>query len=77
MPETSVTLTDLIQGISDYIEVVHGGTLSLTAYDGETVTVRFGGNCTDCDYRRWTLVNGIERSVKRHFPDVQQVVAED
>ena len=77
MTETTVTLADLIQGISDYMEVVHGGNLTLVEYDGETVKVRFGGNCSDCEYRRWDLVTGIERSVKRHFPEVKHVSAED
>lgn len=77
MMETAMSLNDLIQGISDYMEVVHGGTLSLVAHDGDTVKVRFGGNCADCEYRRWDLVMGIERAVKRHFPTIEKVVAED
>jgi len=77
MVETPVTLTNLIQGISDYMEVVHGGTLSLVDYDGETVKVRFGGNCSNCDYRRWDLITGIESAVKRHFPNVKQIVADE
>jgi Fe-S cluster biogenesis protein NfuA len=77
MSELPEKLQDLICGISEYMEVVHGGTLTLVDYDGETVKVRFGGSCMDCIYRRWDLVMGIERAVKRLFPEVRQVIAVD
>jgi Fe-S cluster biogenesis protein NfuA len=73
--EEKVTLPELIEAISDYMEVVHGGTLSLVGFDGETVQVQFGGVCTDCELRRWDLVMGVERAVKRMFPEVKKVVA--
>ncbi len=73
--EEKVTLPELIEAISDYMEVVHGGTLSLIGFDGETVQVQFGGACTDCELRRWDLIMGVERAVKRMFPEVKKVVA--
>jgi len=73
--EKKITLPELIEAISDYMEVVHGGTLSLIEYDGETVKVRFGGACTDCELRRWDLVMGVERTIKRLLPEVKQVIA--
>lgn len=74
--DRTVTLPELVEAISDYMEVVHGGTLSLVSFDGETVRVRFGGACTDCDLRRWDLVMGVERAIKRLMPAVKQVVAD-
>ncbi len=73
--EEKVTLPELIEAISDDMEVVHGGTRSLIGFDGETVQVQFGGACTDCELRRWDLIMGVERAVKRMFPEVKKVVA--
>jgi Fe-S cluster biogenesis protein NfuA len=73
---TQITLPELIEAISDYMEVVHGGSLSLVSFDGETVRVKFGGACTDCDLRRWDLTMGVERAIKRVLPQVKQVLAE-
>ena len=52
----------------------HGGGIEVIDYDNNKLFVKLSGGCQGCAGARLTLKNGIERIVKQHFPEVEEVV---
>jgi len=52
-----------------------GGNISLIDIEGNTVKVKFLGACTNCNINKMTLKNGIEETIKRHVPQITEVIA--
>ena len=63
----------LIQGLSDYIEQFHGGSVEFIAFDGKVLKVRLGGACLGCPLSPNTLHGWVEGTVKQFFPQVEVV----
>lgn len=52
----------------------HGGGAEIVDVDGDRVYLRLQGGCQGCSASSATLKDGIERIVKRHFPEIEEVV---
>ena len=53
----------------------HGGMVSLETITPEKeVVLRFGGGCHGCGMADVTLKNGIETTLKKHFPEITAIV---
>ena len=52
----------------------HGGNASIVDIDNDKLFLVLTGGCQGCASSSATLKDGIERLVKRHFPDIQEVV---
>ena len=52
----------------------HGGSVAIVDIDNDRLFLRLSGGCQGCSSSSATLKDGIERMVKRHFPDIQEVV---
>lgn len=70
-----LTLEELIEQISRYLEAYHGGSVELVSYAAGEVHVRLGGQCLGCPYMQATLALGIEKTIQHYFPEVRRVVA--
>jgi Fe-S cluster biogenesis protein NfuA len=68
-------LNTLIEYVSGFIEMYHGGSVEIVDYDGETLKVRFGGACIGCHMAAWTLRMTVERTVCQFFPGLKNVIA--
>ena len=56
----------------------HGGDIELVGSDGESkVEVRLQGACRGCPGAKMTLRMGVERLLKEHMPEIEQVEAVD
>ena len=55
----------LIEQISAYIEQFHHGSVELIGVEGDTITVRLGGACAECELS--TLRCSICRQNRRRF----------
>ncbi len=52
-----------------------GGDIELVEIIGEKVVkVRLLGSCTACSINQMTLKSGVEMTIKKHVPSVEQVV---
>jgi len=52
-----------------------GGDISLVSIDNETsVKVRLEGNCMGCSVNQMTLKSGVEMTIKKHAPQIEEVV---
>ncbi|MBT8280258.1 MAG: NifU family protein [Muriicola sp.] len=52
-----------------------GGDISLISIEnGNLVKVRLEGNCVGCSVNQMTLKSGVEMTIKKHAPQIEQVV---
>lgn len=72
--------TDLIDRIKAALDEIRpflnndGGDIELVSVEGDIVNVRLLGTCTDCTVNRMTLKSGVEMTVKKHAPEISQVI---
>ncbi len=52
-----------------------GGDITLVAIeDDKLVKVRLEGNCVGCSVNQMTLRSGVEMTIKKHAPQIEEVV---
>lgn len=52
-----------------------GGDISLVSIDNDTlVRVKLEGNCVGCTVNQMTLKSGVEMTIKKHAPQIEQVI---
>ena len=51
-----------------------GGDITLVEVKNKTVKVRLEGACTSCSVNQMTLKTGVEMTIKKHAPEIQNVV---
>jgi Fe-S cluster biogenesis protein NfuA len=52
-----------------------GGDISLISIDGDkSVKVRLQGNCVGCSVNQMTLKSGVEMTIKKHAPQIEEVI---
>lgn len=52
-----------------------GGDISLVSIeDGKIVKVQLEGTCVDCSVNQMTLKSGVELTIKKHAPEIEQVI---
>lgn len=51
-----------------------GGGIELIETDGKIVKVRLLGNCVDCSVNQMTLKSGVEMTIKRYAPQIEEVI---
>ena len=52
-----------------------GGDISLVSIDdGTSVKVRLEGNCIGCSVNQMTLKSGVEMTIKKYAPQIEEVI---
>ncbi len=52
-----------------------GGDISLVSIDNDTsVKVKLEGNCIGCSVNQMTLKSGVEMTIKKYAPQIEEVV---
>lgn len=51
-----------------------GGDISLVAIENNTVKVKLEGNCITCNVNQMTLKTGVEMTIKKYVPDIEEVI---
>lgn len=52
-----------------------GGDISLVSIENDTsVKVRLEGNCIGCSVNQMTLKSGVEMTIKKHAPQIEEVI---
>ncbi|MEO1546158.1 MAG: NifU family protein [Bacteroidota bacterium] len=52
-----------------------GGDISLISIDnGNSVKVRLEGNCIGCSVNQMTLKSGVEMTIKKYVPQIEEVI---
>jgi Fe-S cluster biogenesis protein NfuA len=51
-----------------------GGNIKLVGIEGAIVKVKLIGTCVGCSVNHMTLKNGVEASIKKYVPQIEQVI---
>ena len=51
-----------------------GGDISLIEIKKNTVKVKLEGACSTCTINQMTLKSGVEMTIKKHAPEIQNVI---
>ncbi|TVZ56275.1 Fe-S cluster biogenesis protein NfuA [Lutibacter sp. Hel_I_33_5] len=51
-----------------------GGNIKLISIEDAIVKVQLEGACTGCSVNQMTLKNGVEATIKKYAPQIEQVV---
>ena len=53
-----------------------GGDITLVSIDNnKVVNVKLHGNCVSCTVNQMTLKSGVEMTIKKHVPEIKEVVS--
>ena len=77
----TMTSEELKQKVEEALEEIRpfllndGGNISLVDIENDTlVKVRLEGNCVGCTVNQMTLKSGVEMTIKKHAPQIEEVV---
>jgi len=51
-----------------------GGNIKLLSIEGVVVKVQLEGACTGCSVNQLTLKNGVEATIKKYAPQIEEVI---
>lgn len=71
--ELKASVEIALQEIRPYLEA-DGGNIKLIDVTNDTVRVQLEGACLGCSVNQMTLKNGVEATIKRHAPQVKNVI---
>ncbi|GGH35930.1 nitrogen fixation protein NifU [Mangrovimonas yunxiaonensis] len=76
-----MTQEELKQNVEKALEEIRpflqsdGGNISLLSIeDGKLVKVQLEGACTSCSVNQMTLKSGVEMTIKKYAPQIEQVI---
>ncbi len=61
----------LVEHLSGYIEMYHGGAVKMVSFDGATLKIQMSGACIGCPLSPVTLHGWVEGTVRQFFPNVK------
>lgn len=73
-------MSDLNQRIEQALEEIRpflktdGGDIALLGVEEQTVKVQLLGACVGCSVNQMTLKQGVELTIKKYAPEIQEVV---
>lgn len=72
--EVKINVEKALEEIRPFLES-DGGNISLVSIDDDRlVTVRLEGACVGCSVNQMTLKSGVEMTIKKYAPQIEQVV---
>ena len=76
-------MSDLNQRVETALEEIRpflksdGGDIALIGIEDATVKVQLLGACVGCAVNQMTLKQGVELTINKHAPEIQEVVSVD
>jgi len=65
---------DALQEIRPFLQSDGGDIALLSIEDGRTVKVQLEGACVGCSVNQMTLKSGVEMTIKKHAPQIEEVI---
>lgn len=76
-----MTTEELTQNVEKALQEIRpflqsdGGDISLISIDnGKSVKVKLEGNCIGCSVNQMTLKSGVEMTIKKYAPQIEEVI---
>ena len=64
---------DALSEIRPFLES-DGGNIELVSITDDVVKVKLLGNCVNCSVNQMTLKNGVEMTIKKYAPDINEEI---
>ena len=74
MTASETKIEEALEGIRPFLKK-DGGDVELISYEDKVVKLRLLGACKTCDISHLTMKAGVEESIKRLLPEVEEVLA--
>jgi len=75
MPEQlKLTIEKALDEIRPFLQNDGGDISLLSIEDGRIVRVQLEGACVDCSVNQMTLKSGVEMTIKKYAPQIEQVI---
>jgi len=71
--ETQENVEKALEEIRPFL-VSDGGNIKLLSIEGGTVKVQLEGACSGCSVNQMTLKNGVEATIKKYAPEIEEVI---
>lgn len=72
--EIKINVEKALDEIRPFLES-DGGNISLVSIEGNNaVKVRLEGSCVSCSVNQMTLRSGVEMTIKKYVPQIEQVI---
>ena len=71
--ETLTNVEKALEEIRPFL-ISDGGNIKLLSIENKIVTVQLEGACIGCSVNQMTLKNGVEATIKKYAPQIEEVV---
>ena len=71
--ETKNNVEKALEEIRPFL-VSDGGNIKLLSIENNTVKVQLEGACSGCSVNQMTLKNGVEATIKKYAPEIEEVI---
>ena len=73
--ELQKSVENALEEIRPFLNSDGGDITLLSIENGKKVNIRFEGACTSCNVNQMTLKSGVEMTIKKHAPQIEEVVS--
>ena len=71
--ETQSKVEKALEEIRPFL-ISDGGNIKLLSVENNIVKVQLEGACSGCSVNQMTLKNGVEATIKRYAPEIEEVI---
>ena len=71
--KTKVNVEKALEEIRPFL-ISDGGNIKLLSIEDNIVKVQLEGACSGCSVNQMTLKNGVEATIKKYAPEIEEVV---
>ncbi len=75
--EIRINIEKALDEIRPFLESDGGNISLISVEDNNLVKVRLEGNCADCNVNQMTLKSGVEMTIKKYVPQIEEVINVD
>lgn len=72
--ELKINVEKALEEIRPFLQNDGGDISLLSIEDGKIAHVQLEGNCVGCAVNQMTLKSGVEMTIKKHAPQIEQVI---
>lgn len=72
--ELTQKIEDALEEIRPFLQSDGGDITLLGVEEGKTVRVQLQGACVGCSVNQMTLKSGVEMTIKKHAPQIENVI---
>jgi len=73
--ELQLNVENALEEIRPFLKSDGGDVTLMSIEGGKKVSIRFEGACTSCSVNQMTLKSGVEMTIKKHAPQIEEVVS--